>query len=275
MEIINSFDIYDDLVRIKSSNGKYALCKKSDSGYERLTPYVTSLEYSYGKKMFKFVDKIGNGEFMFYIRTDSIENLSNVPVQCRIKNGTEYRNVKIFFSKRTDEYPFETYDNFIKHITMHPSIYEQYSYEVEDVDILPTQFDGIISFKPKTGTKVALGKREEDFIRPISPFVDELNYVPEYNCYEMVDNLDSKLVSLHFFVDEESNIMGTAYTNDLNNMLSLEISSPEDDYLFETYYQYRKELKKYIEETKQHISKSNKENAYKMLALAKRQKENK
>lgn len=271
MTISNTFD---DLVKVKSHDGKYALCKKGESEYERLTPYVTNIEYSYGNKMFKFTDRIGNGELLFYMKKDFLENFNSSSIQCSIKNGTSNRNVKIFFSSDSDEYPFETYDNFINHITMHPSIYEQYSYEMEEVDTFPTPFDGLISFKPKLGNKVALGKADEGFVKTASPFVDELNYIPEYNCYELIDNLDSELISLHFFVDENANIMGTAYTNDLNNMLSLEISSSTDDYLFETYYLFREELKKHIEKTKQHISECNKKNAYKMLALAKRQKEN-
>lgn len=265
---------YDDLVKVKSYDGKYALCQKGESGYERLTPYVTNIEYSYGNKMFKFTDRIGNGELLFYMKKDNLENIFSSSIQCSIKNGTSNRNVRIFFSSDSDEYPFETYDNFINHITMHPSIYEQNSYEMEEVDTFPTPFDGLISFKPKLGDKVALGKKEKDFIKPTSPFVDELNYIPEYDCYELIDNLDSRLVSLHFFMDENSKIMGTAYTNDLNNMLSLEISSSNDYYSFETYYLFREELKKYIEKTKQHISDCNRKNACKMLALAKRQKEN-
>ncbi len=264
----------EDLIKVRSCDGKYALCKKSDSQYERLTPYVKNIEYSYGNKMFKFTDRIGNGELTFYIKKDNLENITNTSIQCSIKNGNEYRNVKVFFSSNSDEYSFESYDNFINHMTMHPSIYEQYTYEIENIDTFPTPFAGLISFKPKTGIKVALGKREGDFVRPVSPFVDELNYNSEYNCYELIDNLDSSLVSLHFFMDEDSKVMGTAYTNDFNNMLSLEINSSDDEYLFETYYLFREELKRYIEKTKQHISDCNRKNACKMLALAKRQKEN-
>ena len=211
MEIIIS-NTYDDLVKVKSSNGKYALAKKIDSGYERLTPYVTDIEYSYGRKVFKFTDRIGKGELTFYIKKDNLENFLNTSIQCSIKNEEDYRNMKIFFST--------------------------------------------------------------DSIEPVSPFVDEVNFISEYGCYELIDNLDSELISLHFFVDENAKIMGTAYTNDLNNMLNLELSSSDDKYLFETYYLFREELKNYIEKTKQHISECNKKNAYKMLALAKRQKEN-
>ena len=126
MEIIIS-NTYDDLVKVKSSNGKYALAKKIDSGYERLTPYVTDIEYSYGKKVFKFTDRIGKCELTFYLKKDNLENILNTSIQCSIKNEEDYRNMKIFFSTDIDKYPFETYDNFINHITMHPSIYEQYS----------------------------------------------------------------------------------------------------------------------------------------------------
>lgn len=273
MEIIIS-NTYDDLVKVKSSNGKYALAKKIDSGYERLTPYVTDIEYSYGKKVFKFTDRIGKGELTFYIKKDNLENFLNTSIQCSIKNEEDYRNMKIFFSTDIDKYPFETYDRFINHITMHPSIYEQYSYEIEEVNTFATPFDDLVAFKPKLRSKIALGKIRKDSIEPVSPFVDEVNYIPEYSCYELIDNLDSELISLHFFVDENAKIMGTAYTNDLNNMLNLELSSSDDKYLFETYYLFREELKKYIEKTKQHISECNRKNACKMLALAKRQKEN-
>lgn len=271
---ITKFEDFGNLVRISSNDGKCALGKEIDNEFYRLTPFVSNIEHSYDKNIFKVVDKVGNGTLTYYINREKLENMENILIQGTIKSNDEYRKVKIRFSSEEDEYSFESYDKFIEHLTNHPSIYEQFIYEVEDIDMFPTPFEDLISFKLKTGNKIALGKIDVDCIKPVTPFVDELRYVEEFNCYELIDNLDSGLISLHFFIDENGNVIGTAFTNDTNNMLSIEISSLDDEYLFETYYLYRNFLKESIEKSKKGISLSNRENAYKMLDLAKRRKEN-
>lgn len=129
---------------------------------------------------------------------------------------------------------------------------------MENIKVFKTE-----SVEFKNGEKYFL--YDEETGKSLSPIVDKITYDEEHDCFLLIDSVDEGFIKLYFYMDKEGNVLGTGFTNIDNRMLHISVSSDNDTYICETYYELKKELLSWFEKNFNKTVNDNIKNALKMV----------